>query len=339
MERRGGEGAAVAVRVRGDCTCPFCHADPRSRTSSFPFPVLVHHQRVAFPAWLTKRRASTTVSVRFFLPPTGSTKPLPFGSSSVAQAIQKVLGQVFTETISDEELSRYRLFARTPRGTRVEEVDSASLECSFDRDCDVSSDRMHQFAAFCKSYPIRTLPPPSSSRRSNVSSSSRPPPLPPSRSLLPPPSPPSSPMDVACSPSSRPRSDDAPSSPQPAQKKLSTPARKRAYPLSDLGGGHPETAREVAELREEWDEEIVKDLLDLGALPPLYEITGKSRIRGSAYHTVKDVQCTFVHPSGALVPDVWIDVGTLVLFDKYADVARSHKLPSPPRRSSSNVVA
>lgn len=58
----------------------------------------------------------------------------------------------------------------------------------------------------------------------------------------------------------------------------------------------------------EWDEEVIEELLRWGARPRLHRAS--RAIRKATYTTVC---CTFIHPSGKLLGDVWLDLGTLRL--------------------------
>lgn len=78
-----------------------------------------------------------------------------------------------------------------------------------------------------------------------------------------------------------------------------------AYDVASLGN-----RREVLEIlhlaESSWTSEVVEELLRWGATPPLvrvHEVTQKPHFR--------EARCTFAHPDGALVPNVYLPVGLL----------------------------
>lgn len=83
---------------------------------------------------------------------------------------------------------------------------------------------------------------------------------------------------------------------------------RRAYDVTTLGGGDPREVLRLATLRPCWDEEIVGLVMRWGAFPPLHRIHRVVETR------FRNAQCTFVEPSGRLVKNVWVPVGSLKIF-------------------------
>lgn len=80
---------------------------------------------------------------------------------------------------------------------------------------------------------------------------------------------------------------------------------KRAYTLDKLGQlSH--RIQELVHLGKNWTAEIVEELIEEGALPPLHSVD--KWLHGP--HHVK-VRCTFIHYTGHLVRNVWLPLGFL----------------------------
>ena len=77
-------------------------------------------------------------------------------------------------------------------------------------------------------------------------------------------------------------------------------------------GGSASHIRNILAVRPVWDEETVEELLRWGGRPQLH---GVHNVFESKWFT--RVRCTFVHPSGALVRDIWLPLS--ILKAKYPD--------------------
>ena len=71
--------------------------------------------------------------------------------------------------------------------------------------------------------------------------------------------------------------------------------------------------QEILNSRASWNQEMVSELLRVGATPKLHSVH-KLIDRGK----YREVQCTFVEPNGTLVTDIWIGLGLLKYEKKYA---------------------
>ena len=77
-------------------------------------------------------------------------------------------------------------------------------------------------------------------------------------------------------------------------------------------GGSTSHIRNILTVRPTWDEETVEELLRWGARPQLH---GVYNVFENRWFT--RVRCTFVHPSGTMVPDIWLPLS--ILKAKYPD--------------------
>lgn len=104
--------------------------------------------------------------------------------------------------------------------------------------------------------------------------------------------------------------------PSPDRAEDDAPVRPSAYALESIGGD-VQRVRELATLRSTWDSEIVQELHQCGALPPLYAIRRLVEDVGG----FRNALCVFVDQHGRLVEGVWVPFGTLrILYGKRAQL-------------------
>ena len=92
--------------------------------------------------------------------------------------------------------------------------------------------------------------------------------------------------------------------------------RDAAYDLRSIGGQRA-SVREIHESRDEWDREVVRELLCAGAAPPL------KRIVGNIVHLPdgqRGLRCVFVQPSGVSTAPLIVPMSLLYL--DYYDALR-----------------
>jgi hypothetical protein len=78
-------------------------------------------------------------------------------------------------------------------------------------------------------------------------------------------------------------------------------------------GGNSRIVQEILNCRASWNQEMVSELLRVGATPELHSVH-KVIDRGK----YREVQCTFVQPNGWMVTDIWVGLGLLKVVKKYA---------------------
>ena len=81
---------------------------------------------------------------------------------------------------------------------------------------------------------------------------------------------------------------------------------KNAYKLHSIGGNREEVKR-IHDARPEWDSEMVEYMISEGARMPIDSIQ-RTLYRGD----VKHVECTVVHPTGKLVPSIYVPLDLMM---------------------------
>ena len=113
----------------------------------------------------------------------------------------------------------------------------------------------------------------------------------------------------------------SPPPPSPAQYDRRWLRSELSYPPYDLSDCTPqqflEEAVEVANARPEWDEEVVQELLRLGARPPLVRV-GRANDTGRFV----TVECTFQDCNGRLVEGVVLPRATVIVLYPHVHVPR-----------------
>ena len=102
---------------------------------------------------------------------------------------------------------------------------------------------------------------------------------------------------------SQPANDTPPASPDVSPPPTTT--KGVPYNLLDSGGARAQI-QEILLARPVWDEETVEEILRWGGKPKLHQV--HNAYEGGLFTKVR---CTFVHPSGALVENVWLPLSIL----------------------------
>jgi hypothetical protein len=103
---------------------------------------------------------------------------------------------------------------------------------------------------------------------------------------------------------SQPANDTPPASPD-ASPPMTTTNKGVPYNILDWGGARAQI-QEILLARPVWDEETVEEILRWGGTPKLHQV--HNAYEGGLFTKVR---CTFVHPSGALVENVWLPLSIL----------------------------